>query len=105
MIKVIVGYKIKSDVDIKPILFKLRTHAMTFPGFIGAENLVSTEDSSIVAMISTWEKPEDWHEWESSMLRQEILREARMLLLEEPRVTVYQPISTTTPPRWIGQRR
>jgi heme-degrading monooxygenase HmoA len=73
MIKVMVGYKLKRDADIQPILLKLRTHAMTYPGFVGAENLVSREDSSIVAMISIWEKPEHWRVWEGSAIRQEIL--------------------------------
>ncbi len=56
MIRVIIGYKIKKNADIQPILNKLRAHAMTYPGFIGAENLQNVKDSSIVAMFQTWDR-------------------------------------------------
>lgn len=99
MIKVIVGYKVRKGKDIKPILVELRSHAMTYPGFVGAENLISEKDVSIVAVVSTWEKAEDWREWEKSTMRQGLLRQAETLLVEEPRVTIYR---TTPPMRWVG---
>ena len=37
MIKVIVGYRLKEGADFDPVLRKLRSQAMQFPGFIGAE--------------------------------------------------------------------
>ena len=99
MIKVIVEYKVKRGEDILPILLKLRSHSIIYPGFVGAENLVSEKDSSIVAMLSTWEKVEDWRAWEKSKIRQELLREAEALLEEEPRATTYRTMSTA---RWLG---
>lgn len=99
MIKVIVGYKLKMGADILPILLKLRAGAMTYAGFIGSENLLSEQDISVVATISTWQKAEDWRLWESSMTRQEILRELEDLLVEEPKVTLYTIIPTI---RWTG---
>ena len=89
MIRVAAEYKLKAGADIQPIFLKLRSFAMTFPGFLGAENLVSQQDSSIVALVSTWEKVEDWKVWEKSQARQEVLQQAKALLLEEPRVTIY----------------
>jgi len=99
MIKVIIGYKLKEGADIQPILLKLRSHAMQYPGFIGAENLLSKKDSSIVATISTWEKVEDWRIWEKSKIRQELIRQAERLLVEEPKVTIYRTMPTA---RWVG---
>ena len=99
MIKVIVGYKLKEGADIQPILLKLRSNAMQYPGFIGAENLLSEKDSSIVAMVSTWEKVEDWRIWEKSKIRQELLRQTERLLVEEPKVTIYRTMPTA---RWVG---
>ena len=99
MIKVIIEYKVKKDKDIQPILLKLRSYATTYPGFVGAENLVSDKDSSIVAMVSTWAKVEDWRGWEKSRIRQELLREAEALLDEEPRTTIYRIMPTA---RWVG---
>ena len=98
MIKVIIGYKLKSGVDIQPILLKLRSYAMTYSGFVGAENLVSEKDISIIATVSTWEKVEDWRLWETSKTRQEILREAEALLAEEPRVIIYRIMPAV---RWV----
>ena len=95
MIKVIIGYKLKKGADIQPILLKLRSYAMTFPGFVGAENLVSKKDNSIVAMQTNWERLEDWKTWESSKVRQQILREAETLLVEEPKVTIYKIMPTS----------
>jgi heme-degrading monooxygenase HmoA len=98
MIKVITGYKLKSGADILPILLKLRSQALTYSGFVGAENLVNDKDSSIVAIISTWDKVEDWRSWEASRARREILREAEAILEEELRVTIYRIIPTA---RWV----
>ena len=56
MIKVINGYKLKQGADLQPVLLKLREHAMSYPGYVGAENLVSDKDPSIVAIITTWDK-------------------------------------------------
>jgi antibiotic biosynthesis monooxygenase (ABM) superfamily enzyme len=99
MIKVIVGYKLKRDADIQPILLKLVSHAMQYPGFVSAENLLSEKDSSIIAVVKTWEKLEDWRAWEKSSIRQALLREAETLLEEAPQVTVYTILPTV---RWVG---
>lgn len=90
MIKGIVGYKARTDKDVQPIFLKLRSHAMTYPGFMGAENLRGEKDSSIIAMVSTWERLENWRIWEESRITQELLRQAEALLMEEPRVTTYR---------------
>ena len=99
MIKVIVGYKLKRGADIQPILLKLVSHAMQYPGFVSAENLLSEKDNSIIAVVKTWDKLEDWRAWEKSKIRQGILREAGALLVEEPKVTVYMMMPRA---RWIG---
>jgi heme-degrading monooxygenase HmoA len=98
MIKVIVGYKVRRGEDITPILLELTSHAMTYPGFVGAENLISEEDFSIIAVISTWEKAEYWRIWEKSTIRQEMLRKAETFLVEAPKVTVYR---TTPTLKWV----
>jgi heme-degrading monooxygenase HmoA len=54
------GYKALSYKDIEPILMKLRAHEMRYPGFVGAEDLLSVEDLSVVIMITTWETMGNW---------------------------------------------
>ena len=99
MIKVIIGYKLKSGADIEPVLLKLRAGAMTYPGFVNSENLLSEQDTSIVTTISTWQKAEDWRLWESSRARQDIMRQAEALFVEEPKITLYTIMPTV---RWTG---
>ena len=99
MIKVINGYKLKRGADLQPILIKLREHAMSYPGYVGAENLVSDKDPSLMAIITTWESTEQWQVWQDSRRRAVIMKEAEPLLDEELRVSVYRVIPTA---RWIG---
>ena len=95
MITVIVGYKLKAGANIQPILMKLMSNVITYPGFIKAENLVSAKDKTIAVIIYTWDKIEDWHVWENSSYRQKIIQQADTLLIEQPRVKVYQVMPTT----------
>jgi antibiotic biosynthesis monooxygenase (ABM) superfamily enzyme len=94
MIKGIMGYKIASQKDLEPVLMKLRSHAMQYPGYVSAENLVSEVDSSVVIMIITWETIENWRTWVNSRITQDLLRQAETLLKEKPRLTVYRIMPT-----------
>jgi antibiotic biosynthesis monooxygenase (ABM) superfamily enzyme len=97
MIKVIMGYRVKAGVDIRPLLLKLRMDAMQYPGFVGAENLAHRRDASIIVTISTWEGPENWIAWEKSKLRAELLKEIEPLVEDQTKVELYDIIPTT---RW-----
>jgi len=90
MIKGIVGYKVRNNRDLEPILLRLRSHATQYRGFKGMESLMSEENASVVAMVSTWESLGDWKSWAQSTITQELLRQAQTLLVEEPRVTTYR---------------
>jgi heme-degrading monooxygenase HmoA len=95
MIKVIEGYRLTTGVDIQPLFLKLRSHAMTFPGFISAECIRSVRGTSIAALLYNWEGLENWEAWKSSRLRQKILQEAETLVLSEPRITIYELVPTS----------
>jgi len=98
MVRVIMGHKAKSGVDMEPILLKLSNQERQYPGFINSENLLSERDNSIVVTISTWEKAEDWKEWESSQIRQQLYHDAETILDDKPRVQMYRIIETQ---RWV----
>jgi len=98
MIKGIVGYKVRKDKDLEPILLKLKSHATQYEGFKGMENLINEENASVVAMVSTWDGPEDWKSWAQSTITRELLRQAETLLMEEPRMTTYRMIPAVT---WV----
>jgi heme-degrading monooxygenase HmoA len=99
MIKGIVGCKVRRDTDLEPVLLKLKSHATQYQGFKGMENLVSADNASVIAMVSTWENVEDWKSWVESSITQELLRQAEAVLLEEPRLTTYR--MTTRAPIWV----
>jgi len=99
MIKGIVGCKVRKDRNLEPILLKLKSHAMQYQGFKGMENLVSEENASVVAMVSTWESLEDWKSWAQSRITQEVLRQTETLLMEAPRVTTYRTMMPAV--RWV----
>ena len=90
MVKGIVGIKVRNNRDLEPILLRLRSHATQYQGFKGMESLVGEGNTSVVAMVSTWERLEDWKSWTQSTITQELLRQAQTLLVEEPRVTTYR---------------
>ena len=98
MIKVIVGYRVKTGADIKPLLLKLRMNAIQYPGFVGAEHLTHRRDFSVIVAISTWERPENWVAWEKSKVREELLKEIEPLVEDQTRVEMYDIIPTT---RWV----
>jgi heme-degrading monooxygenase HmoA len=95
MIKVIEGYELKKGADIQPMFLKLRSYAMTFPGFISAEHIRSVRGTPIAALLYNWKRREDWVAWESSKLRQQILQEAEPPFLSAPRITVYELVPTS----------
>ena len=107
MIKVIVGYKLVEGADLQPVLLKLRSYALTFPGFVSAENLVNSQDSSLVSILYTWESIDDWKRWENTEIRKQILKEAAAFLQMSPRLrsSAFFPRSagSTTPSRRIRQ--
>jgi len=94
MIKGIIGYKVLSYKDVEPILMQLRSHAMQYPGFVGAENLVSEEDFSVVVMISTWETIENWRTWVESRITKDLLRQAKTVVMGAARITAYRTMPT-----------
>ena len=95
MIKVIEGYELKKGADIQSLFLKLRSYAMTFPGFISAEHIRSVKGTSIAALLYNWEKPENWEAWEGSKLRQQVIQEVEAFFVSNPRVTVYEVMPTS----------
>jgi len=94
MIKGIIGYKVLRYKDVEPILMRLRSHAMQYPGFVSAENLVSEEDFSVVMMITTWETIENWRTWAESKITRDLLQQAKAVVMGAARITAYRTMPT-----------
>ncbi len=67
---------------------------MHWPGYITGETLASTEDPSIIAVLSTWRSLDDWKAWKISEPRDKLYQQIEPLLLEKPKVTIYQVMAT-----------
>ncbi len=92
MIKVIEGLRFTGEADPHSILSELRTNAMQYPGFAGAEFLRNEGNFSLVLIVSTWENIEYWRGWSESRVMKEIYRQAEISLADGPRVSIYNVI-------------
>lgn len=99
MVKGIVGCRVRQDTDLEPILLRIKSHAAQYPGFKGMENLISEDNASVVALVTTWDSLEAWKAWAQSAITQELLRQVEPLLMEEPRLTTYRMM--TLAPVWV----
>ena len=90
MIRVIIERHVKDGESLSVLLRELRAAAMQQPGYITGETLVSTEDKSIIAVISTWHSLEDWNAWATSETRARLDRQIEPLLIEKPKIKIYQ---------------
>jgi len=95
MVKVIEGYELRKDADIQPLFLKLRSYAMTFPGFISVEHIQSVKGTAIAALLYNWDRVENWKAWEGAKLRQQILQEVEASLVSKPRITIYTVMPTS----------
>ena len=75
-------------------LKELRTAAIDQPGYVSGETLASTEDASIISVLSTWRSLGDWKRWEGSEQRIKLEQQIKPLLLEMPKVRIYQVMAT-----------
>ena len=80
--------------DLMPLLRELRAAAMHHPGYITGETLANTGDPSIILVQSTWRSLEDWKAWEKSEQRTKIYERIELLLVEKPKVSIYQIMAT-----------
>jgi quinol monooxygenase YgiN len=94
MIRVIIERQVKNKERLLPMLRELRAAAVHQPGYVTGETMVSTEDDSITAVISTWHSLEQWQAWETSETRATLYELIEPLLVKEPRIRVYRVIAT-----------
>ena len=96
MVRVIIERCVKKgkEKELMPLLRELRATAMHQPGYINGETLASTEDSSIITVISTWSNLESWKVWDKSEARTKLYRPIEPLLVEKPKVSTYEVMAT-----------
>ncbi len=72
------------------LLNKFRAAVIKQPGYISGETLASIEDAFIISVLSTWRSMDDWKRWEDSEQRLKLEQEIEPLLLESPKIIIYQ---------------
>ena len=93
MVRVVIERHLKEGkrVDLMPLLRELRSAAMKQPGYITGETLASTGAPSIISVLSTWQSLEDWKKSEP---RIRLYKQIEPLLVEKPKVSIYQVVAT-----------
>jgi heme-degrading monooxygenase HmoA len=95
MIRVIIDRHAKAGEDLSALLVELRVAAIThYPGYIGGETLVNTEDGSNIVVISTWRSIEDWERWAKSETRTKLYQHIKPMLQEKPKVRIFRIMAT-----------
>lgn len=89
-VKVLIKRKVKDGKlnEASKLLIKARYAAMNQEGYISSETLTDCNNSHNVAVISMWQKIENWNQWKNSKLRAENEAEFEPLL-DGP--TKYEP--------------
>ena len=96
MVRIIIERHIKAGKrgEFIDLLNKLRAAVVHQPGYISGETLASIEDAFILSVLSTWRSLEDWKRWEGSVQRVKLEQQIEPLLLEMPKVRIYQVMAT-----------
>ena len=96
MVRVVIQRHLKEGKkgDLMPLLRELRAVAMHYAGYITGETLASSGDPSIISVLSTWRSLEDWKAWEKSEQRIKLYGKIEPLLVEKPKVSIYQVMAT-----------
>ena len=96
MVRVVIQRHLKEGKKggLMPLLRELRAAAMHYPGYITGETLANTGDPSIISVLSTWQSLEDWKAWEKSEQRNKLYGKIESLLVEKPKVSIYQVMAT-----------
>lgn len=96
MVRIVIERRLKEGRrgDLLPLLRELRAVAMHQSGYVTGETLASAGDPSIISTLSTWRSLEAWKAWEKSEQRIKLYKKIESLLVEKPKVTIYQVMAT-----------
>lgn len=68
--------------EMNEILRELRMLAMTHPGYISGETLLSATDQGTTMVVSAWSSINHWRDYEDSQQRKALLEKLEPLLAE-----------------------
>ena len=73
-VKIIIRRRVPKgkEAELLPLLFDLRSKAITQPGYVSGETLRNVNLPEDFVVISTWNSMDDWEAWETGRERGEI---------------------------------
>ena len=75
--------------ELGALLAKLRTDALSQPGYLSGETLVALDDQDTHLVISTWQTLQEWKAWQNNPERRVLIAMIDNLLVEPATVRVY----------------
>lgn len=89
--KILIKRRVPADKEeqLLNLIKRLRSMAVTQPGYISGETLRSVENADEYLVISTWQSVDDWKAWEAGKDRIEIQEQIDKLLGEKTICSVY----------------
>jgi antibiotic biosynthesis monooxygenase (ABM) superfamily enzyme len=75
--------------ELGTLLSKLRTAALSQPGYLSGETLVALDNQDTHLVISTWQTLQEWRVWENNPERRVLIAMIDNLLVEPASVRVY----------------
>jgi antibiotic biosynthesis monooxygenase (ABM) superfamily enzyme len=90
-IKVVHQRKIRTEnkEELGMLLARLRTAAVSQPGYLSGETLVALDDQDSHLVISTWQTLQEWMAWEDNRERRILIAMIDKLLVEPATVRVF----------------
>jgi len=94
MAKILIRRNIPLDSQdhVMDLLNRMRSIAVTRPGYIHGESLKRLDMPGEILVISSWQSVRDWENWVSNPERLEIQEKIDFLLGEETQYEVYEYI-------------
>jgi len=80
--RVIITRRVPEDLagNLKPLLIKMRSHALAQAGYISGETLVNVDDPEEFVVLSTWRSVDDWKAWAANPTRRDLEAQVETLL-------------------------
>ncbi|NTV53839.1 MAG: antibiotic biosynthesis monooxygenase [Syntrophaceae bacterium] len=90
-VKVFIRRKLQDTnaAELTLLLNKLRSLALSQPGYISGETFNRIDKKNECIVIGTWRSLEDWNNWVNNPLRIEVQAEIDRLLGEETEYAIY----------------
>ena len=90
----------KKASKLAPLIVRLRSQAISQPGYITGQTFLCLDSPGEYLVISTWNNLEDWKKWLNSAERRTLQDQIDALLGEKTEYRIYEPLVGGIIPRF-----